>query len=176
MTIRWGIVMVPVSALEATSNAFVGHHWGIYKRERVEAIKNGQPGTWRDVRCKFQSHFIPFWIEPLTAVSSLCVVVAAPALRSAWLALAFEVPLCLIMTFAAVKPFAYYLSGSEEVAIVTTHMWRTIDWVGPFVFFSSFVTSQFDPVSFSTSATSVMGYQLSSLRCFWLRAHPGKFC
>jgi Na+-driven multidrug efflux pump len=30
-TIRWGLVMVPVQALEATSLAFVGHSWGELK-------------------------------------------------------------------------------------------------------------------------------------------------
>jgi Na+-driven multidrug efflux pump len=27
-TIRWGLIMVPVQALEATANTFVGHAWG----------------------------------------------------------------------------------------------------------------------------------------------------
>lgn len=31
-TIRWGLVMVPVQSLEATSNAFVGHAWGSWRR------------------------------------------------------------------------------------------------------------------------------------------------
>lgn len=31
-TIRWGLVMVPVSAMEATSLAFVGHAWGAWRR------------------------------------------------------------------------------------------------------------------------------------------------
>ncbi|KAL7409276.1 hypothetical protein BDY24DRAFT_408114 [Mrakia frigida] len=105
MTIRWGLVMVPVYALEATSNAFVGHRWGIYKERRLAEGRVGQRGSWKDVR-----------------------FVAFPALRSAAIALAVEVPLLLIMTFAAVKPFAFYLSGSEEVAVVTQKMWRTIDW------------------------------------------------
>lgn len=30
-TIRWGIVMVPVNALEATSATFVGHNWGDFR-------------------------------------------------------------------------------------------------------------------------------------------------
>lgn len=30
-TIRWGLVMVPVQTLEATSNAFVGHAWGKWR-------------------------------------------------------------------------------------------------------------------------------------------------
>lgn len=31
-TIRWGLVMVPVLALEASSLAFVGHRWGAWRR------------------------------------------------------------------------------------------------------------------------------------------------
>ena len=30
-TIRWGLIMVPVQALEATSLAFVGHAWGAWR-------------------------------------------------------------------------------------------------------------------------------------------------
>ena len=32
-TIRWGLIMVPVQALEATSLAFGGHAWGAWRRE-----------------------------------------------------------------------------------------------------------------------------------------------
>lgn len=32
-TIRWGLVMVPVHALEATSLAFIGHAWGRWRRD-----------------------------------------------------------------------------------------------------------------------------------------------
>jgi hypothetical protein len=32
-TIRWGLVMVPVAALEATSLAFVGHNWGAWRKQ-----------------------------------------------------------------------------------------------------------------------------------------------
>lgn len=40
-TIRWGLVMVPVQALEATTLAFVGHEWGQWK-SRADV-----PSTWR---------------------------------------------------------------------------------------------------------------------------------
>jgi hypothetical protein len=49
-TIRWGLIMVPVQALEATSNAFVGHRWGIYQRAKPTP---SSPATWSDIRCKF---------------------------------------------------------------------------------------------------------------------------
>ena len=41
-TIRWGLVMVPIQALEATSLAFVGHYWGEFK-----AYHNRQYGLWK---------------------------------------------------------------------------------------------------------------------------------
>ena len=33
-TIRWGLVMVPVQALETSTLAFVGHHWGIFRASK----------------------------------------------------------------------------------------------------------------------------------------------
>lgn len=32
VTVRWGLVMVPVNAIEATSSAFVGHAWVAWRR------------------------------------------------------------------------------------------------------------------------------------------------
>lgn len=105
-TIRWGLVMVPVSALEATTLTFVGHSWGAF-RAGFEATTNfirphatGRK-TWSIVR----------W-----AIYSVVVV------------LVFEIPLCLLMSFLGAKPFARYLSGSEKVALIAARMWRTIDW------------------------------------------------
>ena len=50
-TIRWGLVMVPVQALEATSLAFVGHYWGEFKH-----TSNQQHGSWKNLYSTF-SHF-----------------------------------------------------------------------------------------------------------------------
>jgi Na+-driven multidrug efflux pump len=36
-TIRWGLVMVPVQALEASTLAFVGHNWGLFRAEKGTA-------------------------------------------------------------------------------------------------------------------------------------------
>lgn len=33
-TIRWGLVMVPVQALEASTLAFVGHNWGLFRASK----------------------------------------------------------------------------------------------------------------------------------------------
>ncbi|KAF9053440.1 hypothetical protein BJ165DRAFT_1447523 [Panaeolus papilionaceus] len=99
-TIRWGLVMVPVQALEATSNAFVGHRWGIYQES-----KSDSRATWYDVR-----------------------YITAPALKSVCIALLIEVPLCIGLSFQGARLFARYLSNSDEVAEVTAMMWRSIDF------------------------------------------------
>ncbi|KAM4061794.1 hypothetical protein HRG_011795 [Hirsutella rhossiliensis] len=103
-TIRWGFVMVPVSALEATTLAFVGHNWS----------------RWR-------SDIGITTLQPRPSLASLGRI-TRPAFVSAVLALAFEVPLCISMYFVGAHSFARYLSGSDEVAEVTARMWRTLDW------------------------------------------------
>jgi Na+-driven multidrug efflux pump len=40
-TIRWGLIMVPVSALEATSLQFIGHEWGQWRRD--EGVNSRHP-------------------------------------------------------------------------------------------------------------------------------------
>jgi Na+-driven multidrug efflux pump len=105
-TIRWGLVMVPVMALEATTLTFVGHSWGAFRsssRAVTHALKPHATShqVWRIVR----------W-----AVYSVVIV------------LLVEIPLCLLMSFLGAKPFARYLSGSEEVSIIAARMWHTIDW------------------------------------------------
>ncbi|KAL8284029.1 hypothetical protein RQP46_005142 [Phenoliferia psychrophenolica] len=103
-TIRWGLIMVPVQALEATANAFVGHQWGAYLAERQDPDVDMRPG-WGDV-----------------------FFVMIPALKSTAIAVLVEVPLCLILSFAAARPFAKYLSDSDEVAMIVQRMWKSIDW------------------------------------------------
>ncbi|KAK5187997.1 hypothetical protein LTR16_008983, partial [Cryomyces antarcticus] len=50
-TIRWGLIMVPVQALEASSLAFVGHAWGAW-RKRV-GLKDRRPtASWPDLKGK----------------------------------------------------------------------------------------------------------------------------
>jgi len=50
-TIRWGIVMVPISALHETTNTFVGHRWGDFKHRRSKYDR----ATWRDIGGMFSS-------------------------------------------------------------------------------------------------------------------------
>ncbi|EXJ74593.1 uncharacterized protein A1O5_02889 [Cladophialophora psammophila CBS 110553] len=103
-TIRWGLVMVPVQTLEATSNVFTGHKWGQW-RKKVGIDLQKAKASWKQLRD-----------------------IATPALTAVAIALAVEVPLCIFLSLFGCKPFAYYLSGSDSVASITAHMWRTIDW------------------------------------------------
>nr|POF17467.1 hypothetical protein CFP56_12881 [Quercus suber] len=54
-TIRWGLVMVPVQALEATSLTFVGHAWGAWRRATGITLRR-PTATWNDIRSKSDQH------------------------------------------------------------------------------------------------------------------------
>ena len=110
-TIRWGLIMVPVQALEATSLAFIGHNWG--KLRDAAGLSAWKPQVSR---------------KQLFAITR-------PALISLAIALAIEVPVCIFLALFGCEPFAYYLSGSEDVARTTAYMWRTIDWC--YLFYAS---------------------------------------
>jgi len=47
---------------------------------------------------------------------------------SSIIALAVEIPLCIILSTIGAKAYAHWLSNSEAVADITAHMWQTIDW------------------------------------------------
>ncbi|RSM04112.1 hypothetical protein CEP52_007050 [Fusarium oligoseptatum] len=103
-TIRWGLVMVPVQALEATALQFIGHNWGEWRR-KVGVNMRRPKASWKDI-----------------------LAVVRPALKSLVLAIVFEVPLAIFLTLYGAYSFASYLSGSHEVAEVTAYMWRSLDW------------------------------------------------
>ncbi|CCA72129.1 hypothetical protein PIIN_06065 [Serendipita indica DSM 11827] len=103
-TIRWGLVMVPVLALESSSLAFVGHKWGAW-RARVGLNTS-----------------------PMTVAKKELFGIILPALVSVGIALLVEVPLCIFFSLWGAQSFAFYLSGSTSVAAIAGNMWRTIDW------------------------------------------------
>ncbi|KAH7027276.1 uncharacterized protein B0I36DRAFT_326791 [Microdochium trichocladiopsis] len=114
-TIRWGLVMVPVQALEATSLTFIGHRWGAWRRARNldEARLNTTTNTSTTTPARPRD----------------ILHIAMPAFISVGCALVIEVPLCIFLSFFGARPFAMYLSGGvSDVADVTAYMWRTIDW------------------------------------------------
>ena len=48
-TIRWGLVMVPVQALEASTLTFVGHRWGQWRARMGPEIRRPK-ASWHDLR------------------------------------------------------------------------------------------------------------------------------
>ncbi|KAI9695318.1 MAG: hypothetical protein M1820_008725 [Bogoriella megaspora] len=103
-TIRWGLVMVPVQTLEATSLAFVGHAWGKWRRSIGVGVRQARMSR-----------------RQLWHISS-------PAVYSLALALIVEIPLCIFLSLFGARPYAKWLSSSDVVAKITAHMWQTIDW------------------------------------------------
>lgn len=55
-TIRWGLVMVPVQALEASTLTFVGHRWGRWRAE-VGARRQRAAASWRDIKSLSKRRF-----------------------------------------------------------------------------------------------------------------------
>lgn len=118
-TIRWGLVMVPVQALEASSLAFVGHYWAELRstnyqvRKWDKLISMNSSSSYMLLSCTGSSRF---------------TVIIRPALLSAVIAIAIEVPLCIFMALYGCERFAFFLSNSERVSQIAAHMWQTIDW------------------------------------------------
>jgi Na+-driven multidrug efflux pump len=104
--IRWGLIMVPVMALEATTLTFIGHSWGEFRATVSTTATSLKP----------------------EATANQIFKIVQWACYSILIVLIFEIPLCLIMSFVGALPFARYLSGSDEVAHIVARMWRTIDW------------------------------------------------
>lgn len=51
-TIRWGLIMVPVQALEASSSTFIGHRWGVWrKRVGLDSENHRVKATNKDLIC-----------------------------------------------------------------------------------------------------------------------------
>ncbi|MCJ1244562.1 hypothetical protein MMC30_001760 [Trapelia coarctata] len=103
-TIRWGIVMVPVQALQASTLTFVGHAWGRWRAQVGPDTKKAK------------------------ASKGDLIGITRPAFLSCIISLLIEVPLCLFLSLWGIKSYAYYLSGSEAVSQITQTMWKTIDW------------------------------------------------
>ncbi|QKX61778.1 uncharacterized protein TRUGW13939_08934 [Talaromyces rugulosus] len=103
-TIRWGLVMVPVQAFEASTLTFVGHNWG-----------------------KWRAH-VGVNLRRPTASKAEIFSIIRPALISCFVVLIIEVILCIVLSTRGIQSFAYFLSNSEAVAEITQMMWKAIDW------------------------------------------------
>lgn len=104
VTMRWGMLMVPIFSLEAATLAFVGHNWGRWRR---------------DVG--------PNNLTPKATFPTL-VNITRPAWTSVIIAIIIEIPMCIIFSLFGARHFAYFLSQNDEVAEIAAYMWRTIDW------------------------------------------------
>lgn len=102
-TIRWGLVMVPVQALETSALTFVGHQWGVWKKAKEGVTKPA--ASWKEIKR-----------------------ISRPAINSALVSLAVEIPICIFLSLWGMKEFAFYISNSERVADITKKMWQNIDW------------------------------------------------
>jgi len=104
-TIRWGLIMVPVQALEASSVTFVGHKWGAWRAKIGSNIRKAK-ATWKDI-----------------------YRIIIPALRSLTIVFFIEILLFIILAYTGgIKSFAHYLSNSDEVSEITEMMWKSIEW------------------------------------------------
>ncbi|KAK4697793.1 hypothetical protein P7C71_g322, partial [Lecanoromycetidae sp. Uapishka_2] len=103
-TIRWGLIMVPVQALEASTLAFVSHRWGQWRARMGVGVQ-----------------------RPRASRKDLLDVIR-PSFVSCGLALIVEIPICVCLSLWGMEAFAYYLSASTEVALITRKMWRNINW------------------------------------------------
>ncbi|VUC27845.1 unnamed protein product [Clonostachys rosea] len=103
--IRWGLVMVPVQSLEATTLAFVGPLWGDWRREiGKEQRRPGRP--------------------PMRTILNI----ARPTIMSLFIALVVEIPIAVFLSLWGARAFARFLGQPDRIADVTAHMWRTTDW------------------------------------------------
>lgn len=139
-TIRWGLIMDPVFALEATTLTFIGHSWGKFRKSLdIEVIRT--PGTWRQL-LNFQDMGTT---KPHATWKQLWNIVRW-SFYSLSIALIIEIPVCLLLSFLGARPFARYLSGSDAVAGITEKMWQTIDWC--YIFYA--VSTQLAAILLST--------------------------
>ncbi|KAF1818673.1 uncharacterized protein K489DRAFT_434885 [Dissoconium aciculare CBS 342.82] len=139
-TIRWGLIIVPIQALEATALTFVGHRWGAFRNS--VGMDNRRP----------------------TASKRQIYNIVSPALQSCLIALAFEVPVALFLSFYGARRFAHYISSSEEVSVVTERMWRTIDWC--YIFYA--VSTQLATILLATGPLRYLYQSLVNNLCWVL--------
>lgn len=133
-TIRWGLVMVPVQSLEAATATFVGHRWGAWGslgglgKKASFADIFGTSHMSLPVLTRTDIQYTPGPPRLSSTFNLHHSGILRPAVISLLMIIVFELPLCLLFSFAATYPFALYLSGDATVATITTKMWRSIDW------------------------------------------------
>ncbi|KAF2742101.1 hypothetical protein M011DRAFT_472503 [Sporormia fimetaria CBS 119925] len=153
-TMRWGLIMVPVFALESTTLTFIGHSWGEFRNSVTHTPLPHTETTWRDL-----FHFTDTHSSALPRASWRHILqITRWALYSLVIALIVELPLCLGMSLRGAYEFAYYLSASSAVARIAQHMWRTIDWC--YILFA--VSTQIAAILLATAPLWYLGQSVVS--------------
>ncbi|KAF1991697.1 hypothetical protein K402DRAFT_409807 [Aulographum hederae CBS 113979] len=162
-TIRWGLVMVPVSALEAATLTFVGHAWGRWRKEQsLQFVDGASPTTNTDteeeITVEPRHHQRQPGPQRPTASWPALKTITTPALLSSALALTIEIPLAIFLATYGAHRFAFYLSRSSSVAALTAKMWRTIDWC--YIFYA--VSTQLAAVLLATKPSWYLAQSLAA--------------
>ncbi|TVY15114.1 hypothetical protein LARI1_G006187 [Lachnellula arida] len=132
-TIRGGILMVPLQALEASTLTFIGHKWGRWRKYKntgnnetvksdtvINESRGNDPGDHKTGKAKTET-------PVLGANKQSIFYIVSQAWAASSTGLAVEMFIFFLL-FWAVNDFAYYLSQSHSVADIVQHMWRTMDW------------------------------------------------
>lgn len=67
--------------------------------------------------------FVIRWAEQVADFLN-CIGISRPAVNSALVSLAVEIPVCIFLSLLGMKEFAFYISNSERVADITKKMWQ----------------------------------------------------
>jgi hypothetical protein len=98
-TIRWGLVIIPIQALEVTTLAFVSHQWGNW-RHKI-GITQRRPEK-----------------SPIHAI----LAIVKPSINSIIISMAIEIPIAIFLSFWGARDFAHFLDQPDEIADVTSYM------------------------------------------------------
>jgi Na+-driven multidrug efflux pump len=120
-TIRWGLIMVPVQTLEASTLTFVGHNWGRWRA--CMGVEIRQP---KASRAEIVGMTVSYSYLTILANRRDSPEIIRPAVISCSIALAVEVIICIALSTHGMQTFAYFLSGSEIVAQITQMMWKVV--------------------------------------------------
>lgn len=158
ITIRWGLIMVPVQALEASSLAFCGHAWGRWRANLGIRTRRAKAS-----RADVIGNFVDLKFEPGNSADKILAIMQ-PALISCAIAIAIEVPLCIFFAQYGARKFAFYLSQSSDVSAITERMWKTIDWC--YIFYA--LSTQLSSILLATRPPWYLYQSLVSNLCWVL--------
>ncbi|KDN48313.1 hypothetical protein RSAG8_02905, partial [Rhizoctonia solani AG-8 WAC10335] len=129
-TIRWGLVMVPVNALAATSATFVGHEWGLW-RERA-LTRGSTQASLSDIvgpRKIISSHKSSGIFRPALRSTFIALITAQMWRTIDWCYIMYGTDTQLAAILLATRP-KWYLVNSLIVNILWVFPWAVALQVG----------------------------------------------